>query len=64
MIDFSAAELSHLAIHQVGNKSNEEGVIISEQEVTIDGSIASLLTTYFTKPFKTATSLKPIFSTK
>ena len=52
MLDFSEAELSHLAIHQVGNKSNEEGIIISEQEVAIDGSIASLLTTYFTKPFK------------
>lgn len=52
MIDFSAAELSHLAIHQVGNKSNEEGIIISEQEVAVNGSIASLLTTYFTKPFK------------
>jgi len=52
MLDFSEAELSRLAIHQVGNKSNEEGIIISEQEVVIDGSIAPLLTTYFTKPFK------------
>lgn len=52
MIDFSEAELSHLAIHQVGNKSNEEGIIISEQEVAINGSVAPLLTTYFTKPFK------------
>lgn len=53
MLDFSEAELSHLAIHQVGNKSNEEGIIISEKEVAINGTIASLLTTYFTKPFKT-----------
>lgn len=52
MLDFSEAELSRLAIHQVGNKSNEEGIIISEQEVVINGSIAPLLTTYFTKPFK------------
>jgi len=52
MLDFSEAELSKLAIHQVGNKSNEEGIIHSEQEVVIDGTIASLLTSYFTKPFK------------
>ncbi|MCK5703010.1 MAG: nucleoid-associated protein [Cyclobacteriaceae bacterium] len=52
MLDFSEAELSKLAIHQVGNKSNEEGIIHSEQEVVINGGIASLLTTYFTKPFK------------
>ena len=52
MIDFSESELAHLAIHQVGNKANEEGIIISEQEVAINGNIAPLLTTYFTKPFK------------
>lgn len=52
MLDFSEVELSRLAIHQVGNKNNEEGIIISEQEVAVNGSIASLLTTYFTKPFK------------
>ena len=53
MLDFSEAELSHLAVHQVGTKSNDEGIIISDQEVNLDGSIASLLTTYFTRPFKT-----------
>ena len=52
MLDFSEAVLSNLSIHQVGNKSNEEGLIISEQEVPIKGTIAPLLTTYFTKPFK------------
>lgn len=52
MLDFSEAILSSLSIHQVGNKANEEGLIISEQEVPINGTIAPLLTTYFTKPFK------------
>lgn len=51
MLDFSEAQLSHLAIHQVGNKSNEEGLTISEKEVNLNGVIAPLLTTYFTKPF-------------
>ncbi len=52
MLNFSEAHLSNLAIHQVGNKSNDEGIIVSEQEVSVNGTIASLLTTYFTKPFK------------
>jgi hypothetical protein len=53
MLDFSEAELSGLSIHYVGNKSNEEGIIASQEEVRVDGNIADLLTTYFTKPFKT-----------
>lgn len=52
MLNFSEAALSKLAIHHVGSKTNEEGIIISEREVAINGSIASLLTSYFTKPFK------------
>lgn len=52
MLDFSETILSRLAIHQVGNRSNQEGIIHSEQEVVINGTIAPLLTTYFTKPFK------------
>lgn len=52
MLDFSETILSRLAIHQVGNRSNQEGIIHSEQEIVINGTIAPLLTTYFTKPFK------------
>ncbi len=52
MLDFSQAELSRLSIHQVGNKLNEEGIIASQEEVAISDNIASLLTSYFTKPFK------------
>lgn len=52
MLDFSEAELSKLSIHQIGNKLNEEGIIVSQEEVTINDNISSLLTTYFTKPFK------------
>lgn len=52
MLDFSEAILSKLAIHQVGNKAHEEGLVISEEEVAINGTIAPILNTYFTKPFK------------
>lgn len=52
MLNFSEAELSRLSIHHVGNKSNEEGIIAAQEEVPLNGNIADLLTTYFTKPFK------------
>jgi len=52
MLDFSEAELSRLSIHQVGNKLNEEGIIASQEEVAISENIKTLLTSYFTKPFK------------
>ncbi len=52
MIDFSDAELSRLVIHGVGNKTNEEELIISEKAVPVNDAIGSLLTTYFTLPFK------------
>lgn len=52
MLNFSEAQLSRLSIHQVGNKAEEQGIIASQEEVAVNGSIADLLTTYFTKPFK------------
>jgi len=52
MLNFSQAELARLSIHQVGNKSNEEGVIAAQEEVDFDQDIASLLISYFTRPFK------------
>ena len=52
MTDFSEADLTGLAIHQIGNKSMDEGMILSQQEVSLNGAIAPLLTTYFTKAFK------------
>ncbi len=36
MLDLSSAKLEHAAIHFVGNKNNEEGVFISEEELWLD----------------------------
>ena len=52
MTDFSHAELMRLSIHFVGNKSDEDGIIVSDLETKVDGSIATVLTDYFCKPFK------------
>ncbi len=52
MLTFAEAELTRLSVHKVGNKSEEEGINISEREVPINVAIADLLTAYFTKPFK------------
>lgn len=52
MIDFSEATLSRLSIHRVGNKTNDEELILSADPVAINGNIAPLLTSYFTHPFK------------
>jgi hypothetical protein len=52
MINFSEATLSRLAIHQVGNKSGEQGIKLSDSEVALNGDIKDILNHYFTKPFR------------
>ncbi len=54
MIDFSEAVLSRLAIHKVGNKVNEDGLVLSASEVVLKTDVSDILTTYFTRPFKQA----------
>jgi len=52
MINFSEATLSRLAIHQVGNKSSEQGIKLSAAEVALNGDVRDILNHYFTKPFR------------
>lgn len=54
MVDFSEAVLSRLAIHKVGSKINEEGLVLSDAEVSLRPAVADVLTSYFTRPFKQA----------
>lgn len=53
MLDFSAVNLDRLAIHKVGNKLQEEDIILSKDQVGIDENLAGLLIKYFLTPFKT-----------
>src|SRR5690606_17288651 len=46
------ALLTHLFVHQVGNKSADEACTLSKNEVQLDEELTALLTHYFFSPFK------------
>jgi hypothetical protein len=53
MLEFKRSELGQLAIHYVGNKSLEQGIIYSEKEYALkDDFIKDTLKRYFLNPFK------------
>lgn len=52
MINFNEASLSRLAIHQVGNKSGEQGIKLSDAEVKLNTDVRDLLNHFFTRPFR------------
>lgn len=54
MLDFSNAVINSIAIHQVGNKSNEGSLTCSSSLSSVPGTeLESLLTTYFLSGFRT-----------
>jgi hypothetical protein len=54
MIDFTRAELTHITVHDVGNKNNGEELTLSEKPLTFkDDFIKETLLRYFLSPFKT-----------
>lgn len=52
MIITEQIEIQSIAVHNVGNKLNEEGIRFSKNELRTDESINNLLLTYFFSPFK------------
>ncbi len=52
MIITEQIEIQNIAVHNVGNKLNEEGIRFSKTELRTDDSINNLLLTYFLSPFK------------
>ena len=55
MIDFTEAAIDLLAIHWVGNKNEEESIIVSDKLVDMyENPLSELLTSYFLKPFQGA----------
>jgi len=52
MLNFKEAQLEQLAIHFIGNAADEEGMQLSKSLVSVDDEIATLLKSYFLKPFK------------
>jgi len=53
MFDFSEVQMQQLVIHKVGNKTREEGYVISPAPYQMtDGNVEELLLKYFLSPFK------------
>ncbi len=53
MVDFSAAELSQVIVHKIGNKTEDEGIIFSEKEISLeDENLREILLHYFLSSFK------------
>ncbi|MGB1205564.1 MAG: nucleoid-associated protein [Chitinophagales bacterium] len=53
MLDFSAITFKSLAVHRVGNKMKEEGILLSQQNYRLaDEEFRNILLDYFLKPFK------------
>ncbi len=52
MINLFGAHITSISIHRVGNKINNEPIIISENPFQADDELSPLLKEYFLKPFR------------
>ncbi|HLN54562.1 MAG TPA: nucleoid-associated protein [Bacteroidales bacterium] len=52
MNNYLISQISGLAVHNVGNKNNDEGVHLSQKNTVPDNSLAEILVSYFTSSFK------------
>ncbi len=52
MINLYNAHISSLSIHRVGNKSRNEGILLSAEPFKTDDELMPLLKEYFLKPFR------------
>jgi hypothetical protein len=52
MINLYSAHIASLSIHRVGNKSRNEGMLLSEEPFKADDELSPLLKEYFLKPFR------------
>lgn len=52
MLNLYSAQIEHLSIHRVGNKSRNENYFLSKDPFTVDDELMPLLKEYFFKPFR------------
>ncbi len=52
MLNLYAAQIEHLSLHRVGNKSRNEQVFLSQDPYTLNDEISALLKEYFFRPFR------------
>lgn len=45
--------IEHIAVHKVGNKTNDDGIRFSKDELDLEDDVRDLLKHYFLSPFKT-----------
>jgi hypothetical protein len=63
MLDFSLVSLTQVSVHQIGNKTNGEPLLISKETLTDrDPDLEELLLQYFLKPFHQPTYYHLTFS--
>ncbi len=53
MLNFDDVSLEQIIIHKVGNRSNDDGVKLSKNQLQIDDDVKHLLMNYFLSPFDT-----------
>lgn len=54
MLNFINSNIENVSVHHIGNKLNDEGLILSKSELNIsDNKLRELLLKYFLYPFKT-----------
>jgi len=52
MNNYLISEISKIAIHNVGNKLNDDGISFSKKNTSFDSSLKDILISYFVSPFK------------
>ncbi len=52
MIQLSSLNIQKLVLHNVGNKFNDDGMLLSKKELIFDDLISALLSKYFSNSFK------------
>jgi hypothetical protein len=50
--NYLISEISAIAIHNVGNKLNDDGILFSKELTEFDDELKEILITYFVSPFK------------
>jgi hypothetical protein len=50
--------IDHISVHRVGNKTNEEGIVLSNHPLALDWNLTEALQEYFKAPLKTEEHFK------
>lgn len=57
MLDVSSAQLERVIVHKVGNKTREEGYVLSEAEIDLDDALSEILVRGYLKPLSKSSKI-------